>query len=278
MCLEPDPRRYDKGEDQGGTYYVDKFLKVKVYLDELLSGFGPGVPMYAMGPSVKSATEYVEARSSSLDEELEVGEYRPPSESAKPQSDLSADEEGKDFGFISLDICGSTALRSSDSQAFDRSYEMLIREMGSLVGHFNGAILKTTGDGFIAYIDHPSFTNLCDSLVDLGVSCIQLLRESINPALEKRSLPKLDVRVGADYGFAVVRRVTVPITGYSSIDVYGDALNRAVKIEQSCPPNEMRIGFDLYKLVHVGWLERAFEVPESGRPTSLGSYKVFRIS
>ena len=56
-----------------------------------------------------------------------------------------------------------------------------------------------------------------------------------------------------------------------------DALNRAVKIEEACKPNELLIGRCFYQLIHAGWLERATEVPFEGAQVGMPGYKTYRI-
>ncbi|WP_406736660.1 adenylate/guanylate cyclase domain-containing protein [Thioclava sp. GXIMD4215] len=278
ISLEPDPRRYIKLEDDTGIFYIDKYLKVRFSLDDLFRHFQGSVPIYALAPSVKSVRQYAQSRTKALNHEFLSGKYTAPKEAAKRQPSLIETNKSTDLGFLSLDICGSTTLRRIDPVAFDKAFGVLIRELGSLVGHFNGSILKTTGDGFVAYIDHPSYTNLCDSLVELGLSCLNLMKCSINPALKKHGLPEFNVRIGANHGSAVVRKVAIPTTGFSSIDIYSDAFNRAKKIEESCDQNEFRIGFDLYKLIHVQWLERCVEVTSLEAGSLCEKDRVFIVS
>lgn len=277
FSMRPDPRRYDEIEKDGETLYVDKYLKIAFSLDTLIDGFRPGVPSYALSSSISSTADYADDRVSALEHELNGGEYVPPKEKAVAHYSLAPEDRLKSLGFLSVDICGSTALRKDNAEAFDKSYELFIRELGTVVGQFNGAILKTKGDGFIAYVDHPSFTNLCDAIIDMGLSVLYVLHRSINPTLKKAGLPNFDIRVGADYGEALIRRVNVPMTGFSSFEVASDALNRAVKIEESCAANEFRIGRTLYELIHVQWLERATEVEFNGASVGLPTYQTYRM-
>jgi hypothetical protein len=69
----------------------------------------------------------------------------------------------------------------------------------------------------------------------------------------------------------------IPMTGFSSVEVASDALNRAVKIEEACKINEFRIGRSLYELIHVQWLERATEVEFDGTSVGLPSYQTYRM-
>ncbi len=275
--MQPDPRRYDKIEKDGETLYVDKYLKTAFTLDVMIGGFLPGLPSYALSSSIGSTAAYADDRLSALEHELDGGDYVPPKEKAVSHYALAPEDRERNLGFISVDICGATALRRNDASAFDRAYDLFIRELGTVVGQFNGSILKTKGDGFIAYIDYPSFTNLCDAVIDMGLSILYVLHKSINPALRKVGVPHLDIRIGADYGEAIVRRMSVPTTGFSSLEVASDALNRAVKIEESCEANEFRIGRGLYELIHVKWLERATEVEFDGASVGLPIYQAYRM-
>lgn len=277
LRMEPDPRRYDKTEEGGKTLYIDKYLKTAFTLDDLMAGFQPGLPSYALSPSIGSTADYADDRLSALEHELHGGAYVPPKEKAIAHYTLGPENLRKDLGFISIDICGATALRKKDASTFDQAYDLFFRELGTVVGQFNGSILKAKGDGFIAFIDHPSFTNRCDAVIDMGLSILYVLHHSINPSLQKAGLPRFNIRIGADHGEALIRQMNVPTTGFSSPEVASDALNRAVKIEESCEVNEFRIGRNLYELIHVQWLERATKVEFNGASVGLTSYQTYRM-
>ncbi|MEM1006964.1 MAG: hypothetical protein AAGK26_16305, partial [Pseudomonadota bacterium] len=101
---------------------------------------------------------------------------------------------------------------------------------------------------------------------------LRVLRESINPALEKSGLPTLEIRVGADAGMATKRTIEVEVTNFSSFDIGSAALNRSVKIEQFAKAGEFLIGRALYELIHVGWLERCQQVPFDGQAVGIVDY------
>ena len=136
-------------------------------------------------------------------------------------------------------------------------------------------MFKLTGDGFLAYIDHKSFNSACDQTVDMCLSF--LLRDSINPALKESGLPELSIRVGADFGEATVRSLSIPKTGFSTTDIASDALNRAAKVQSSCNPNELRIGRGLYEPLHVQWLERTIQVPLNSDALGHDDYLVYQV-
>lgn len=272
----PDPRRYTCMERDGDTLHIDKYLGYVVSLNDMVAGFS-GVPIYELSPSIASTGEYAQSRRAALSNEMDAGEYTPPAECAASHRELDMGGKETLIGFVSVDICGATALRRRDAAGFDRAYELFTRELGTVVGQFNGSILKTKGDGFIAFIDHPSFTRVSDNIVDMGLTLLAVLHQSLNPALEKCGIQPIHIRIGADFGEAKIKTMSVPATGFVCQEVVSDALNRAVKIEEACNPNELLIGRCLYQLIHVGWLERATEVAFEGDQVGMPGYQTYRI-
>jgi class 3 adenylate cyclase len=275
--MTPDPRRYEVVTIDGETWYRDKYLNRRFRLEDFANAMG-GVPIYHLAPSIRSTPQYAIARKDALDRELATGEYSAPLEKAAPHRPLESDLRPREVSFLSVDICGATAMRKADAKGFDAAHRLFMQELGTLVGQFNGAIMKTTGDGFIAFVDHPSFTSLCDQTVDLGLSLLVVLRDSINPALEDAGLRPLRIRVGADYGEAQFYSIVIPPTGFSTSEVASDALNRAVKIQETCKPGQLRIGRALYELVHVQWLLRAWEVPFDGASIGIPNYQAYAVT
>lgn len=277
----PDPRRYDIVERHGETCYLDKYVGTLIPQSVMFGKCAEqmaGLPIYHLAPRIESTKTYTEARKAALDSELQGGSYTEPAEKAAPHRDLQIGSAAKWLVFLSVDICGATALRRADRAAFDAAYALFLRELGTAVGLFNGTFLKTTGDGFIAYIDHPSFTRQCDNAIDMGLGLLAVLHRSLNPALLEARLPPLTVRIGADYGSVQLRQLVIPATGFSVPEIGSDALNRAVKIQETAQENEFRIGRSLYELVHVEWLERALEVPFDGESIGVPGYKAYRVA
>lgn len=280
FAIEPDARRYQIIERDGEKFYLDKYLRHIISVEEVNSSMVQqmsGLPIFALSPTVKSAPEYAAKRRAALLSDVSTGEYTPPTEPAVPHRRFEDDTKSREVAFLSVDICGSSARRRANPEAFDRAHEIMLRELGTVVGQFNGTLLKPTGDGFIAVVDYPAFTSLCDAVIDMGLSLLVVIRDSVNPALEQAGQEPLKIRIGADYGPAQIRQLEVPATGFSQPEVASDALNRAVKIEQSCGENEFRIGRRLYELVHVQWLERAQEIAFDGAKVGIPDYKVYRM-
>lgn len=277
LSLMPDPRRYDRVEKEGGTWYLDRYFHTLFRLEDFAGPEMNGLPVYASDRTINSASEYAGRRKDAISAELQTGEHQPPTETPRAHDSLTADDAAREMAFLSVDICGSTAYRRRDAKGFDQAYQILLQELGTTVGQFQGALLKATGDGFIAFVDGPGFNVLVDNAIDLGGSLIRILHDGINPAIEAHGLTPLAIRVGADFGPAIVREVRIAATGFASLDVTSDALNRAVKIEQSAEPNSFRIGFDLYRLAHVQWLERSLRVEFDGQSVGIPDYEVFEV-
>lgn len=278
--LNPDERRYTKITKDEEVFYLDKYLKTLVSLEEKKSAMMnqmQQLPIFGSPREVDSVPKYAAKRRSAVVGELASGQYVTPEENASTHRDFQSQSEIREISCVSVDICGATARRIRDSTAFDRAYEIFLRELGTVVGLFDGSILKLKGDGFVAWLDTPGFTVLCDNTVDLGISLLVVLRDTVNPALEKMGLDPISIRVGADHGPAEVREFCVPATGFVQKEVLSDALNRAVKIEESCDSDQFRIGRSLYELMHVQWLERATEVPFDGQSVGIDHYKMYEV-
>jgi class 3 adenylate cyclase len=278
--MVPDPRRYDRTEEDGEVYYLDKYLR-HLIPERIILGQAAqqltGLPIYHLSSTIKSAPEYAASRKNALETELQGGSYVPPPEKAIAHRSSYANATPRELVFLSVDICGGSALRRADRSKFDRAYKIFMRELGTVVGQFNGTIYKATGDGFIAYIDHPSFTSRSDQAIDLGLSALVILHRSLNPSLREAGLPELQIRVGADCGPVSFREIEVPTTGFADVEIASDALNRAVKIQESAEASQFRIGRDLYELIHVQWLERAEEVSFDGQSVGIPGYKAYKV-
>lgn len=279
VALRPDPRRYDLKEINGSLYYIDRYLKNIFPADMLQTTFAeqlPKTPVYVNSPTIGLAAHYAQSRHPAVVHEIETSCFTAPIEKALAHKEFQPEDGIKELVFLSVDICGASAKRLRNQRGFEKAYKIFLRELGTLVGQFSGSIYKTTGDGFIAFIDYPAFTRRCDAAIDLGLSMLVIMRDAVNPALHQAGLEQIKICIGADHGAAEMRRIDIPTTGYSSFEIASDALNRAVKIEQECGEDEFRIGRALYELIHVGWLQRAVEVPFD-QNVGVEGYRTYRV-
>jgi class 3 adenylate cyclase len=281
FSFKPNERRYETIEREGKKFYIDKYIGTMVSQDDffdMMKGVS-GKPIYHIPAKIGQTPEYAGSRLQAIQHELTTGEHQLPIEQPSPHRAIPCDNAEREVSFLSVDICGATALRAQHGRHFDRTYQLFLQELGTVVGQFNGSILKTTGDGFIAYVHLPSIYTQSDHTIDLGLSMRAVLNKAVNKALSETGFPTLSIRIGADQGPAIMREYVVPATGFLGNDIVSDALNRAVKIQESCQPNQFRIGRMLYELIHVQWLERAKEItalPELN--LGMNDYPIYEVN
>jgi len=281
VSLEPDPRRYFVTTEGDNRLYVDRFLSIAIpeeVVQEMMKSHLTGLPISYAPPEIGSSSTYAISRREALEREAGGADYIPPSEKAHPQKELFEESEVDFVSFISVDLVGSSRLRNEYGEKFDLAYSIFLRELMTTVGQFRGSVLNVTGDGFIAYIDLPGFTTQCDNTIDLGLTFLKLLRESINPVLALQGLPAFKIRIGADVGKAVKRPIQIKATNFESFDIGSAALNRAVKIENEAQSDQFLIGQNLYELIHVGWLERCVLAVVDGESIGSPGYEIYEVS
>jgi class 3 adenylate cyclase len=282
VAMRPDPRRCEVTEQNGVKHYRDKYLDL-LFSEELLFESAPqlaGLPIFYNPPHIDNTPTYATERRAAVETQLQSGVFVAPDSKTDRHQQLIINEPSRNITFISVDICGSTKLRAENANQFDRAYDIFIQELGTLVGKFHGTFLKTTGDGFIAFIDYPSINTQCDQAIDLGTSLLVVLLDAVNPALVAEGLPEVSIRIGADHGPASITEVSVPTTGFSEPTVKSDALNRAVKIQGEADANQFLIGRTLYERIHVHWLERCREETGIDLALKLGfdEYQIYSVS
>ena len=97
--MTPDPRRYDKIEIKGKPYYLDKFLKEAVSLEEMAQHMA-GLPLYSFDPRIKNSPDYANSRLDALRKEKATGAYIAPNEKPFQQKELNTDRVRRDLTFI----------------------------------------------------------------------------------------------------------------------------------------------------------------------------------
>jgi class 3 adenylate cyclase len=118
------------------------------------------------------------------------------------------------------------------------------------------------GDGALLYFPIGSFARRHD----MAMACALLLRDLIlrgfNPVLASMGLPKLACRIGADSGDAYVRTIGDSFTT-NHIDIIGEVINIATKIEKAAPENGIAIGESVVINTHTMWMQhmRRLEPP-----------------
>lgn len=284
--IEPNPDRYKYIVGSCVPGFIDSHTNMLIpesFMLEAISrmgvGFGgSGMYFHTLQPSINSLPPYSRKRRMAIARQIDTGEYQAPEEQAKIHSELEVGGVKKNIAFLSVDICRSTILRKQNQASFDKSMEIFNQELATLVGQYNGAVLKFTGDGFIAYIDYPAFTLQVDAIAELGLAMLYHLQSCVNPTLRERGLIELSIKIGMEFGVAKVGCINIPAIRKTQLDFVSNALSRAVKVQESCAVNEIRIGQGLRDLMHDKYLRRTCEVDFDGGSVGIENYRVYRIS
>lgn len=277
--LIPDPRRYDRIEEGGEVLYVDRHTRIAVSMKTLIDCFNRSeqdVKSFFLPARIDDKLNYSASRLDAVRHELRTGEHQPPTQRADAHRPLQLHEK-RPVTFLSVDVCGATRMRAESPDGFDRAFDVTFQELAATVGMFYGAILKATGDGFIAFVDHPSVTAR-DGAVDLGLTLLAVLRDAVNPALAEAGLPQVAIRVGADHGMASIKTRRSAATGFETSDVVSDALNRAVKLQEAAEPGTLLIGEALREQLHVSWIDRTRAArPAIADQVGIPGYRAFEV-
>jgi adenylate cyclase len=122
-------------------------------------------------------------------------------------------------------------------------------EMTCIVRSYGGYVLKYVGDAVIAFF--PSGYNkllACDKAVQCAKSMITVIKNGINPILNKYDYPELGVKIGIDEGENVI--VQYGHDKSSLIDILGYGMSITAKITSLTNPDKITIGKDVYDILH----------------------------
>lgn len=147
---------------------------------------------------------------------------------------------------INIDIVDSCErVKSISSKKVEYYYKTFIEKTADLIEQFGGFVLKNVGDCVIGFFPSgDSINENHDTTVLCGLSALDMIKNMNSDFLEN-GLPPLNCRVSADFGEA--RVVQIKSRGnYSTLDLFGNALNKPTKILHHAKPGQMVIGGDLF--------------------------------
>jgi adenylate cyclase len=88
---------------------------------------------------------------------------------------------------------------------------------------------------------------VCKNALNCTTSTLEIIGQIINPAFEEKGLPQITVRIGLDFGEALV----VPygkIFEKAHLDIIGSSISMAAKIASIAQPNEVLLGESIYDI------------------------------
>lgn len=147
---------------------------------------------------------------------------------------------------INIDIVDSCErVKSISSKKVEYYYKTFIEKTADLIEQFGGFVLKNVGDCVIGFFPSgDSINENHDTTVLCGLSALDMIK-NMNIDFLENGLPPLNCRVSADFGEA--RVVQINSRGnYSTLDLFGNALNKPTKILHHAKPGQMVIGGDLF--------------------------------
>jgi adenylate cyclase len=122
-------------------------------------------------------------------------------------------------------------------------------EMTCIVRSYGGYVLKYVGDAIIAFF--PSGYNkllACDKAVQCANSMITVIKNGINPVLNKYDYPELYIKIGIDEGENVI--VQYGHDKSSLIDILGYSMSITAKLTSLTDPDKITIDEDVYDILH----------------------------
>jgi class 3 adenylate cyclase len=256
--IYPDPKRYEWREEKGERLLYDRF-------DQLVIPQAVVMDMLARSQKIKplaqpqllgNAFEYVAKRGPTIRQRL-AGELASEALADVASTVLEGHMQEK-HAYVALvvDLVGSTKLaRSIDTADMARLVRVLSDEMSVLLQPFYGHVLKYTGDGLIAFFAAPNFIRMNDHALDCAVTLRRLVYYGLNPALEEWGYRPVEIRIGIEGGEGVAVALGSPDTK-RSIDLVGDFINMAAKLQALAPPGGIYVGYVSERNLHVDWRQQ----------------------
>lgn len=123
------------------------------------------------------------------------------------------------------------------------------QEMAYVIKQHNGYVLKFVGDAVIGYFVEKEQIRVADSAVSCAESMIKVIEMGINPILKQYDYPDLKIKIGIDCGENTIIRY-----GHdekeSHVDLLGQSMNMAAKIQGRAHSDQILIGGDVYAKLH----------------------------
>jgi len=188
-----------------------------------------------------------------------------------------------DYQFIDLvviyaDIVRSTKIVSKlTKKQIPVFYRIFSNEIIRVISDFGGTVYKPVGDEIISIFPIPKTGWI--PVIDDSIRCARYMRDvtkyAVSPVAESIGLPRIQCRIGADYGEAQIVSIGVEDI-FLSTEILGDVMNIAAKIRAKAEPGEIAVGESLYQQLHTSYKLRCRELAPLKKDDS--EYKVYWLS
>ena len=157
------------------------------------------------------------------------------------------DSEKLPLFVLYVDLVGSTNMSAKlNPDVLNVIIRTFSQEMSYVIEAFGGYVLKFVGDAVLAYFyDKDKSLQIADSIFHCAQTMLDVINESLNPALEDDKFPKLQIKVTVDFGNCSIVRYGSD-KNRSHIDLIGLTLNLASKMQSIAKPNQIIIGESVY--------------------------------
>ena len=163
---------------------------------------------------------------------------------------------------VYVDLVGSTQMTLElPTEKLAIIISSFSQEMGFIIRHHKGYVLKYVGDAVIGYFvaqENPLVA--ADNAVNCAKSMISVIERGINPILNEYDYPELRVKIGMDFGENTIVRYGSDESN-SHVDILGPGMSIAAKITGLAKPNQILVGEDVYEKLHPA-LKQSFKEVE----------------
>ena len=152
---------------------------------------------------------------------------------------------------VYVDLVGSTQMTLElPTEKLAIIISSFSQEMGFVIAHHGGYVLKYVGDAVIGYfVAQENLLVAADNAVNCAKSMISVIERGINPILNEYDYPDLYVKIGMDFGENTIVRYGSD-ESKSHVDILGPGMSIAAKITGAAKPNQILIGEDVYEKLH----------------------------
>lgn len=146
-----------------------------------------------------------------------------------------------------IDIAGSTQM-SHDLSPLTLSIiiQIFSQEVSLSIVKFGGYVLKFVGDAVIGLF--PADYNPKKAIMN-SLNCAQyiqqIVKKGINPVFKNNSFPEIALKIGIEYGSALVLLYGKNID-HANVDLIGFSISIASKITSMAYPDEIIVGENIY--------------------------------
>jgi len=148
-----------------------------------------------------------------------------------------------------VDINNSTEMSLSlPDNEFALLVQCFAQEVSIAVLGYGGYVFKYEGDAVIVLFPAEEDNTACRNALNCSKAILQIIRQVINPIFMAHQLPKITVRIGMTYGYALVVLYGNDLEK-AHIDIIGSSISLASKIVSIAKPNQVLVGESIYNIL-----------------------------